>query len=85
MQIRQMAVRAEFQRRGLGRRLMNSVEALLQDEGGVDRIFLNARVSAAGFYARLGYQPAGEIFPEVGIPHQRMEKALASAMPKSKV
>lgn len=76
LQIRQMAVREAFQGRGLGRRLLLAVEAALR-EVGCRFLVLNARESAIGFYRNLGYQPVGEFFLELGIVHQRMEKALA--------
>jgi predicted GNAT family N-acyltransferase len=82
-QLRQMAVRKELQGRGLGRALIIAVEALLRGEGQVERLFLNARTTALDFYKKLGYLPVGEIFTELGIPHQRMEKPLHGPAPKS--
>jgi len=73
--LRQMAVRADLQGRGLGALLMQEVEARLVAEG-ARSIILHARVSAAPFYQRLGYLPEGEDFEEVTIPHRRMRKAL---------
>jgi predicted GNAT family N-acyltransferase len=75
-QIRQMAVREDLQGRGYGRFLMTAVEPILHADG-VGRIFLNARSTAIDFYAKLGYEGVGDRFTEVGIPHLRMEKALA--------
>ena len=75
-QIRQMAVWKDLQGRGYGRFLMTAVEPIL-GASGVGRIFLNARHTAIDFYARLGYEGVGDPFTEVGIPHLRMEKALA--------
>lgn len=75
-QIRQMAVREDLQGKGYGRFLMTAVEPILKASG-VGRLFLNARSTAIEFYARLGYARVGERFTEVGIPHLRMEKALA--------
>jgi predicted GNAT family N-acyltransferase len=76
VQIRQMAVRSDRQGCGLGRLLMKGAEAAIR-AAGVQRIFLNARHTAVGFYEKLGYHPVGEGFIEVGIPHQRMEKTPA--------
>ena len=75
VKIRQMAVHSDYQGTGLGRQLMEAVEALLRDEG-TPKLTLNARHTAIGFYEKLGYHPVGEQFTEVGIPHQRMEKLL---------
>ena len=71
--LRQMAVKAGYEGRGAGRRLLLSVEALLVARG-VTQLSLHARISAAGFYEKLGYVYSGAPFVEVGIPHIRMEK-----------
>lgn len=73
----QMAVAPERQRRGLGSRLVRTLEARLRQDG-FARVVLHARATATGFYAALGYRPVGAPFDEVGIPHQRMEKALGA-------
>lgn len=71
----QMAVAPERQGRGLGARLVGALEARLRRDG-YARVVLHARATAIGFYAALGYQAVGPPFDEVGIAHQRMEKAL---------
>jgi len=43
---------------------------------GMKAAHLHAQVSAQGFYAAAGFQPIGEVFDEVGIPHQAMTKTL---------
>jgi len=73
--LRQMAVRPDLQGQGLGRTLLLAVEALLLAEG-ARSIVLHARVSAATFYQKLGYEVQGEDFEEVGIPHRKMSKRL---------
>ncbi len=37
---------------------------------------MHARLYARGFYERLGYRAASDIFTEVTIPHIEMEKML---------
>lgn len=76
IQVRQMAVLDALQGSGYGRFIMTGVEAILRDDGQLERIFLNARGTAIGFYEKLGYLGVGDTFTEVGIPHQRMEKFL---------
>lgn len=73
--VRQVAVRADRQRGGLGRALMDGAEAVLRGEG-YGRAVLNARAHVVGFYERLGYERVGEVFVEVGIPHQTMTKVI---------
>lgn len=75
VKLRQMAVNDQYQRRGFGQQLVARVEKQLASEG-VNQIELHARVTALPFYLRSGYQSVGEIFIEVGIPHQEMIKML---------
>ncbi len=73
--IRQMATQTDCQGMGIGRELMLQVEKKLL-ESGATGLALNARVSAKGFYEKLGYRVAGDEFVEVTVPHVRMEKEL---------
>jgi N-acetylglutamate synthase-like GNAT family acetyltransferase len=71
--LRAMAV--EGQTRGVGRLLV----ALLEEEArarGIPRIELHARITARGFYAKLGYTEHGDEFTEVTLPHIAMAKDL---------
>jgi len=75
-QIRYMAVLPEWQGRGVGRALLDSLEQAAR-ELGMTRIRLDAREGAVGFYARNGYRDAGPgplLFGS--IRHRVMEKAL---------
>lgn len=66
--LRGMAVDPAFQGRGLGLELLRRVEA------DMDRpMWCNARLAAAGFYARAGWRSCGPVFSLAGEPHQRME------------
>jgi ribosomal protein S18 acetylase RimI-like enzyme len=76
--IRQMAVSPSHQRRGLGTRILDELEADLRSRG-FTRFVLHARSSAVGFYERLGYTAVGEAFVDVGVPHFRMVKAVVDA------
>jgi predicted GNAT family N-acyltransferase len=73
IKVRQMAVAENHQGRGVGRALMDAVHAELQSRGW-NHFVLNARVSAVGFYEKLGYLASGDEFMEVGIPHLRMAR-----------
>ena len=75
--LRAMAVDART--RGIGRLLVERLEEEARSSG-VTRIDLHARVTARGFYAKLGYVEEGEIFTEVTIPHVAMWKSLASVV-----
>ena len=75
VKMRQVAVAAALQGKGIGTLLVAESERLaqrLQFEG----MTLHARETAVPFYERLGYVREGERFEEVGIPHFKMKKAL---------
>jgi ribosomal protein S18 acetylase RimI-like enzyme len=76
VRIRQMAVAASHQSRGVGRQLMDELEANLQSRG-FRRLVLNARTTAVGFYEKLGYTVVGDEFVSVTVPHVRMEKVMS--------
>ncbi|MCX7799292.1 MAG: GNAT family N-acetyltransferase [Fimbriimonadales bacterium] len=73
--LRQMAVDADRQGRGLGARLLSFAEERLAARGFREAV-LHARETAVGFYAKAGYRVEGEPFEEVTLPHRRMRKSL---------
>ena len=75
IKIRQMAVSPNQQGQGLGQRMMWFAENWAV-QNNHNRITLNARVTAAEFYKKLGYTITSHEFFEVGIPHVVMEKKL---------
>jgi N-acetylglutamate synthase-like GNAT family acetyltransferase len=75
VRLRQMAVKAGLQGKGIGRVLMQFAENIARDRG-YKKLCMHSRKTAAGFYERLGYTIAGEEFTEVTIPHYNMEKIL---------
>lgn len=54
-QIRYMAVAGEYERKGIGRELVNTLEQHAQDSSS-KKIILHAREPAIGFYQKLGYR-----------------------------
>jgi len=73
--LRQMAVNPEHRGQGHGRNLIHCLEDHLARRG-FNRLILHSRMTAVGFYEKLGYAKAGIEFMEVGIPHIRMEKSI---------
>jgi len=73
--IGRMAVQRAARGSGVG---MQVLRGLLQAARarGCTRVMLHAQCSAQAFYAREGFMPEGEVFDEVGIPHQTMSKVL---------
>jgi len=71
-QLRGMATHPAWQGRGLGRQLLAHAELLLWDHP-IRLRWCNARSSAIGFYAKLGWTVVSEEFdiPTAG-PHRRM-------------
>jgi len=43
---------------------------------GLAAVDLHAQTHALGFYERLGYEAYGPEFPDAGIPHRAMRRAL---------
>lgn len=75
VQLRQMAVKAGLQGKGIGRVLMQFAENIARDRGN-KKIIMHARKNAVGFYEKLGYKIVGKEFIELTIPHYNMEKQL---------
>ena len=75
VKLRQMAVSAARQGEGLGRQILCEVERRMVEKG-YAKASLHARVSALGFYEKVGYAVVSEEFMEIGIPHRKMEKRL---------
>jgi GNAT superfamily N-acetyltransferase len=71
--LRGMAVDPPSQRHGLGRMLILAVVERLRGDC-VAVLWCHARDSAAGFYARLGFETVGEgfVLPESGMAHHVM-------------
>jgi predicted GNAT family N-acyltransferase len=60
---------------GLGAQVLEALMAQARARGD-KRVQLHAQCSAQGFYAGLGYEPLGQPYQEVGIPHITMQRAL---------
>ena len=75
VQMRQVAVRADLQGQGIGRRLLLAAEAAAREQG-FTRLMAHARETALAFYERNGYAPEGDIFTEATILHRAVTKIL---------
>ena len=75
VRLRQMAVKDEQQRKGIGASIIAFAENLAKDKG-YRYIIMHARDTAIGFYEKFGYQLKGDQFTEVNLPHHIMEKEL---------
>jgi N-acetylglutamate synthase-like GNAT family acetyltransferase len=72
---RQMAVEETYQGKGIGTELIKKAEQDVRARD-IRTVTLHARVTAQGFYEKLGYTTTSDIFTEVTIPHIAMEKKL---------
>lgn len=73
-----VAVHRDARQRGLGRVLMEAIEARARETGRA-RVRLNAQVAVIPFYEQLGYRAEGPVFVEAGIDHRAMTLELAPA------
>jgi predicted GNAT family N-acyltransferase len=78
VQLRQMAVRNDAQKQGVGRRLVKYAEARASAYQ-YKIIELSARLTAQVFYEQCGYKTTGAIFEHINIPHIKMRKILESS------
>ncbi|MEV7717620.1 MULTISPECIES: GNAT family N-acetyltransferase [unclassified Streptomyces] len=70
-----LAVTREARGLGIGAALVRAIEDAAR-ELGLDAVDLHAQTHATGFYERLGYAAYGPEFPDAGIPHRAMRRAL---------
>ncbi|WP_419890448.1 GNAT family N-acetyltransferase [Paenibacillus xylanexedens] len=73
--LERICVMLDYRKHGLGRVLIDKLEQMAVADG-LEKAKLHAQVQASGFYERLGYEPASEVFMEDGIPHLLMTKKL---------
>ena len=73
--LRKMAILPEMQGRGCGSRIIDSATDHLASNG-VTRIWCDVRVSAAGFYNRLGFEIYGDAFLKNGVNYRQAHRNL---------
>ena len=74
-QIRYMAVKDNYKRKGIGSEIVTKLEDYASSKG-AKKMVLNARENALSFYLSLGYSEKGPYKSDTGIPHSKMEKDL---------
>ncbi len=74
-QIRYMAVKDSYKRKGIGSEIVTKLEDYASSKG-AKKMVLNARENALIFYLSLGYSEKGPYLSDTGIPHSKMEKDL---------
>jgi predicted GNAT family N-acyltransferase len=68
--IGRMAVLKAHRGRGYGALVLHALERA--GEAQVSEFRLSAQLTARAFYERAGYEPVGDVYDEVGIPHIAM-------------
>jgi len=76
--VERLAVLKSHRGEGLGRQLMEAVEAEAEREG-LRRLRLHGQVRVAEFYEYLGYEQVSDEFEEAGITHVEMVKTIERA------
>ncbi len=75
LQLRQMAVKDNYQGKGIGKEIINFAEKVALENNFKD-LMMHARNEAVPFYKKSGYAIVSEPFSEVGIVHYKMRKRL---------
>lgn len=75
LKMRQVAVSPEFQRRGIGTRLLAHAEHFAKERG-YHTVLAHARESAVRFYEKRGYVVSGSHFLEHTVAHRLVTKQL---------
>lgn len=70
-----LAVTRQARGLGVGAALVRAIEDAARARG-LAAVDLHAQTHALGFYERLGYEAYGPEYPEAGIPHRAMRRAL---------
>lgn len=63
----------DYRKLGLGKVIVQALEEIAKEKG-VTKVKLHGQKQAEGFYHRIGYQTASDVFMEDGIPHVLMTK-----------
>jgi len=74
--IGRMAVLKAWRGQGVGALLLQTLMEQARKRGHA-QVRLNAQITAAGFYRRLGFDVCGPEFIEAGIPHVAMQRDLS--------
>ena len=79
-QLRGMATEPKQQRLGLGKAVLDWAEREIAQQSGIRTLWCNARVSAAPFYEKLGWQfKSGEFEIPTAGSHREMAKVVRAA------
>jgi len=75
LKMQRVAVRTDFQKRGIASAMMKFCEDYARQEG-FKEIYCHARDAAVSFYLKNQYVPEGDMFLETTISHLKMRKSI---------
>ena len=70
-----ICILAAYRKFGLGKVIISALEKIAKERG-ISQVKLHGQKQAEGFYEKLGYKKASNVFMEDGIPHLLMTKNL---------
>jgi len=70
-QIGRMAIRKDYRRQGIGRRILQQLIELARRDGH-KQVYLHAQLTAMAFYQQAQFEVCGETFMDAGIRHVKM-------------
>ncbi|MBD5426297.1 MAG: GNAT family N-acetyltransferase [Treponema sp.] len=73
--IQRFCVLKKYRGRGLGKTALEQLESYCRSQG-CHAVELDAKLSAADFYEKCGYQTVSGTFTEAGVAHVKMRKVL---------
>lgn len=75
VRIQRFCILKEFRGLGLGRRMIGLLENICRREGAVT-MEMDAKLEAAPFYEKCGYERVSGVFTEAGVEHVKMKKEI---------
>ena len=73
--LERVCILPNYRKLGLGKTIIATLEEMAVEKG-TTKVKLHGQTHAEGFYHKLGYQTASDVFIEDGIPHVIMQKKL---------
>ena len=73
--LERICILKDYRKYGLGKIIIAGLESIAMEQG-IKQFKLHGQTQAEGFYKKLGYEAASEVFMEDGIPHLLMVKAV---------
>lgn len=74
--LERICILSSYRKHGIGRVIIAALEQWAKEKG-LAHAKLHGQTQAEGFYQKLGYHTASEMFMEDGIPHVLMKKTLS--------